>query len=229
MSITIFDQLEQGSDEWLRARAGIITASNVRDLLSPKTLSVADNETSRARVRSLVAERITGRPEETSQSYDMLRGSLSEPHAREAYEQHYAPVTEVGFITRDFGDFTLGYSPDGLVEDHGLIEIKSPRPKTHLRTLTQDQVPIDYLPQLHQGLLVSDREWIDYVSYAPGYPLYVARVNRSPVWDRAILAAAEQAEQQAQELMAAYETAASKHPATEWVDVFEEDTVELIA
>ena len=226
MTIKIFPGLEQGSAAWLQARAGIITASTVRDLISPKTLSVASNETSRARVRTMVAERITGRPEETSQSYDMLRGSLSEPHAREAYEQHYAPVSEVGFITRDFGDFTLGYSPDGLVGEGGLVEIKSPRPKTHLRTLTQDQVPTDYLPQLHQGLLVSDREWADYIIYAPGLPLYVARVERSLVWDRAILNAAEQAEHQAQELMAAYNAAASRFPATEWLDVFEDD-VEL--
>lgn len=223
MTITVYEELEQGSDAWLQARAGIITASTVRDLLSPKTLSPAQNETSRARVRTMVAERITGRPEETSQSLDMLRGSLSEPHAREAYEQHYAPVIEVGFITRDFGDFTLGYSPDGLVGECGLVEVKSPRPKTHLRTLTQDQVPTDYLPQLHQGLLVSDREWIDYISYSPGLPLYVARIERSLVWDRAILNAAEQAEQQARELMAAYNAAASKHPATEWLDVFDDD------
>lgn len=223
MTITIHADLQQGSDEWLKARAGIITASTVRDLLSPKTLSPAQNETSRARIRTMVAERITGKPEETSQSLDMLRGTLSEPHGREAYEQHYAPVTEVGFITRDFGDFTLGYSPDGVAGEQGLIEIKSPRPKTHLHTLTQDQVPDHYLPQLHQGLLVSDREWIDYVSYSPGLPLYVTRVERSLVWDRAILNAAEHAEQQAQELMAAYETASSKHPATEWVDVFDDD------
>lgn len=223
MSITVHEEIQQGSTDWLQARAGIITASTVRDLLSPKTLAVANNETSRARVRTMVAERITGRPEEASQSYDMLRGSLSETHGREAYEQHYAPVIEVGFITRDFGDFTLGYSPDGLVAEDGLVEIKAPRPKTHLHTLTQDQVPADYLPQLHQGLLVSDREWIDYISYSPGLPLYVTRVERSLVWDRAILQAAEQAEQQAQELLAAYNTAASKHPATEWVDVFDDD------
>ncbi|GAA1453389.1 lambda exonuclease family protein [Nesterenkonia lacusekhoensis] len=227
MTITVYEELEQGSDAWLQARAGIITASTVGKLLSGKTYAPADNDTSRTLIRSLVTERITGRPEETSQSYDMLRGSLSEPHAREEYEKHHTPVDEVGFITRDFGDFTLGYSPDGMVSEEGLIEIKSPKPHHHLRTLTEDRVPGIYLPQLHQGLMVSDREWIDYISYSPGLPLYVTRVERSLVWDRAILQAAERAEQQARELMAAYNAAASKHPATEWRDVFEEEEILL--
>lgn len=223
MTIKIFPELEQGSTAWLQARAGIITASVIGKLLSGKTYTPADNDTSRTLIRSLVTERITGRPEETSQSYDMLRGSLSEPHARDEYEKHHTPVDEVGFITRDFGNFTLGYSPDGMVGEEGLIEIKSPKPHHHLRTLTEDQVPGVYLPQLHQGLLVSDRGWIDYISYSPGLPLYVTRVERSLVWDRTILQAAEKAEEKAAALMAAYETAASKHPATEWLDVFDDD------
>lgn len=227
MTITVHESLEQGSDEWRQARAGIITASTVGKLLSGKTYAPADNDTSRTLIRGLVTERITGRPEETAQTLDMLRGSLAEPHARDEYEKHHTAVDEVGFITRDFGDFTLGYSPDGMVGEEGLIEIKSPKPHHHLRTLTEDQVPGVHLPQLHQGLLVSDRDWIDYVSYSPGLPLYVTRVERSLVWDRTILQAAEKAEQQAQELMAAYEIAASKYPATEWLDVFGEEEILL--
>src|SRR5699024_964585 len=125
MKRTFFNELEQGTDEWLQARCGIVTASTMRSLVTASG-KPADNDTSRGFVRQLATERIIGVPEFTYPTRPMQRGNLLEPHARELYAEHYAPVEEVGFIRLDTDEYSLGYSPDGLVGHDGLIEIKSP-------------------------------------------------------------------------------------------------------
>jgi hypothetical protein len=121
----------------------------------------------------------------------MLRGIEDEPRAVEVYSEHFAPVTTVGFMVRDDWGFSIGYSPDGLVGDDGLIEVKSRRAKKHLTTILADEVPVENMAQLQCGLLVSGREWIDYVSYCGGMPLYVKRVEPDQRWFDAITAAVE--------------------------------------
>lgn len=225
MSLQVFETLIQGSDEWLEARAGVLTASVMHQLLTP-TLKVAENDTSRGLTATLVSERVTGRPSDSASTWDMRRGTLSEPYARDIYAAEYGPVDEVGFLVRDFGKCQIGYSPDGLPHD-GLLEIKSPQAKAHINTLITDRVPSKYFAQLHTGMLVADRPWIDFVSYHPGLPLYVSRVNRDPVWDEAILTAAIAFETNATALDAAYHRAAAGRPATPYVDVFELEEFEL--
>ena len=105
--------------------------------------------------------------------------------------------------------------PDGLVGDNGLIEIKSPRAKEHIRTTLADEVPDRYMPQLQAGLLVSGREWIDYVSFYGGLPLYVKRVTPDPAWQEAIVDAVAAFEQVAVEMIHNYEAATAGMPATE--------------
>ena len=190
MTITILPDLVQGSDEWLAQRRGIVTASVVGRLITNTTLKPADNPESRGVVALLTAERITGWTDPVHVTDDMWRGVEDEPRARDTYAEHYAPVTEVGFMVRDDWGFPIGYSPDGLVGDDGLIEIKSRRQKKHLQTILSDQVPPENMAQLQCGLLVSGREWIDYVSYCGGMPLYVSRVYPDREWARAIIGAA---------------------------------------
>src|SRR5690625_515764 len=103
------EQPDQGSPEWLEARRGILTASSIAPLITPSRLQTASNDRSRALINELLAERITGFVEETYVSHDMLRGQWDEPIARAAYEQHYAPVQEVGFMVRTINGDTLGY------------------------------------------------------------------------------------------------------------------------
>src|SRR5699024_1369872 len=91
MTLKIYDDLEQGSPEWLEARRGILTASTIGQLITPSRLQTASNDKSRALINELIAERITGFVEETYVSHDMLRGQWDEPIARAAYEQHSAP------------------------------------------------------------------------------------------------------------------------------------------
>jgi hypothetical protein len=222
MTLQVFNELEQGSPEWLAARCGIVTASVVGQLITPKTVKPAANDTSRALAMTLTAERITGYVEPVQPNRDMERGTLSEPFARDKYAEHYAPVDEIGFMVRDFGGYRIGYSPDGLVGDDGLIEIKSPRQKKHLSTILADEVPLEYMAQCQAGLLVSGREWIDFVSYCGGMPLYVTRVHPDEKWHKAILEAVTGFEESAALMIDAYEIATDGSPATERIDLYPE-------
>lgn len=268
MTLHIYDELAQGTDEWLAARRGIVTASVVGKLLTigtpdaleyacpdcsvvagascisrtrkeptpiktvhdkrtavaaerakdaPPVIEVASNETSRALIATLAAERLAGFTEDTPMNGDMWRGVTAEPIARDLYAEHRAPVAEVGFMVEDRWGFRIGYSPDGLVGDDGLLEIKAPRSKTHLLTVLDDKVPAYNMAQLQTGLLVSGRKWIDFMPYVGGMRLWTKRVYPDPAWHEAIVAAVANFETTAAEMVAAYEQATSDLPATERV------------
>lgn len=218
MTLHIFNDVEQRSEEWYAARCGIITASAVGKLITP-TLKVASNDTSRGIITALVAERITKTVEPTFTSDDMWRGILHEPYARDIYSGHHQQAVECGFMRLDNDTWTLGYSPDGLVADDGLVEIKCPRAKGHVSTILADKVPPFYMAQLQAGLLVSGRKWIDYVSFCAGLPLFVKRVLPDPAWHEVIEAACIQFETTANEMTAAYQQASQDLPATERIEM----------
>jgi predicted phage-related endonuclease len=223
MSLHIYEDLEQGTDAWLVARRGIVTASVVGQLITPKTVKPASNDYSRGLTASLVAERITGYVEPTFQSQDMLRGTLSEPIARDIYAEHHGvTVDQVGFMVREEADWKLGYSPDGLVADDGLIEIKAPRQKSHLATILADEVPLEYMAQCQAGLLVSGRKWLDFISYCGGMPLFIKRVLPDERWQKALVEAVTAFETNAALMIATYTAATEGMPATERIDFFPE-------
>jgi len=208
-------ELLQGSDEWLAARRGIVTASVVGQLITPKTIKPSANDTSRALTTLLVAERITGWTDPVYVSDDMMRGAMDEPIARDLYSRHYAPVIECGFMVCDDWGYSIGYSPDGLVGDDGLIEVKSRRPKKHLATICADEVPLENMAQIQCGLLVSGRHWCDYVSYCGGMPLWVKRVTPDQRWFAAVFEAVETFERAAEQMVATYSAAVAGLPSTE--------------
>lgn len=182
--------LVQGSEEWLAARCGLITASEMKHLLTVKTLKVADNDKTRAHIWELLFQRLTRYVEPQYVSDDMLRGVEDEYYARELYAEHFAPVEQVGFVTNDSWGFTIGYSPDALVGPDGLIECKSRRGKYQIQTIAEDVVPEEYILQLQTGLLVTGRKWVDFISYSGGLPMFVKRVEPDPLIQGAIVAAA---------------------------------------
>lgn len=189
----------------------------------PQVVSVANNETSRNLTALLVSERLTGVTEETYFNSDMMRGVEDEPRARDLYSATYAPVTEVGFLVREWGDgYTLGYSPDGLVGEFGLIEVKSRRPKKHLQTIISGEVPAENMAQLQAGLLVSNREWIDYVSYCGGMPMWVKRVEPDRAWRNVINLALSEFEVNARQITRAYRAATKGLPTTERIAPLQE-------
>ncbi|PMC76374.1 lambda exonuclease family protein [Brachybacterium sp. UMB0905] len=206
MSLAIYGELEQGSDEWLQVRAGILTASVVGQLITPAKVQVSKSETARAVMETLLAERITGIVESIFTTFDMQRGQDEEPFARDLYAEHTGQdVDELGFMVATINGHRLGYSPDGLVGDDGLIEIKSRRHKKHLHTILADAVPPENYAQLQCGLLVSGRAWIDYVSFSAGMPLYIKRVTADERWQEAILAALDTYETYAEQALGLYQ------------------------
>lgn len=209
MTITIHRELQQGSEEWLAARCGMLTASEMKLLISP-SLKPLNNDKTRAHIWELLAQRITKHVEPAYISDDMLRGREDEIAARDLYAEHYAPVIECGFMVRDFGGFRIGYSPDGLIGEDGVIECKSRRAKFQVETIATGEMPDDYLVQVQTGLLVSGRRWCDFISYSGGLPMAVYRVEADPKMAEAILDAAHEAEARIQEMHRAYLTSVNE-------------------
>ena len=211
MTLTIHPDIAQGTPEWHALRCGLLTASTIGRLLTP-TLKVANNDTSRGLTLALAAERITGHVDDTPMTASMWRGIEDEPLARDMYAEHHAPVTEIGFMVRNFAGFSIGYSPDGLVGDDGLIEIKSRSQRAQITTVLDDHVPAANMAQLQAGLLVSGRQWIDYISYSSGMAMWVRRVTPDRVWRAALMQAAAELEQNATEIVTRYQAATTGLP-----------------
>jgi putative phage-type endonuclease len=166
----------QGSDEWLNVRRGVATASNFSKIV---TSTGALSTSLGSYAMQLASEVITTLAEESYTNADMQRGNELEQEARSEYQQQeLVIVEEVGFMSCDY----YGYSPDGLVGKDGLIEIKCPRQNTHAKYLFNDKLPTEYKAQVQGGLLVSGREWCDFISYHPNFEedkrLFIVRVER---------------------------------------------------
>jgi hypothetical protein len=190
MTIKYYPEIEQGSEEWHALRCGILTASEMKHVITGRTLKYADNPASRAYLNELAAQRITGYVEPAYISDDMLRGREDEIAAVLAYGQHYAPVEKMGFITNDKWGFIIGCSPDGFVSKYGGIECKSRRQKHQFSTIVAGEVPDEHIIQVQTSLLVTERPWWDYVSYCGGLPMDVIRAKANPDTQLAIEMAA---------------------------------------
>lgn len=190
MTLTVYEELEQGSTEWIQARCGLISASIMNDILTP-TLQIARNDKTRAATYEIACQRVTQYVEPQFWTDAMLRGVADESTAADLYGEHIAPVTEIGGMVREFDFGRIWYSPDRLVGDDGLIEIKSRRAGLHFKTVAEGDVPKEHILQLQAGLLVSGRQWVDYISICKGQPLFIKRVEPDTVYQDAILTACE--------------------------------------
>lgn len=206
MTIRHFPDLIQGSDEWLAARCGMLTASEMALIMTP-TRKPAANDKARAHLWELLAQRLTRYVEPHYIGDEMLRGHEDEIEARATYARHFAPVAEMGFVVRDFDGFRIGCSPDGLVGDDGLIECKSRRQKFQVQTIAERKMPDEYAHQVQTALLVTGRAWCDFVSYCGGMPMVTIRIPADLDHQAAILDAAEAFEAQLAEKLATYRAA----------------------
>jgi putative phage-type endonuclease len=171
---------EQGTAEWKAERLGKVTASRIADLMAKTKTGWG---ASRANYRAqLVAERLTGTVSDSYTNGAMQWGTEMEPEARLAYELTNAVnVAQVGFIQHPEIEQS-GASPDGLVGESGLVEIKCPQTATHIETLLSGSVPGKYAMQMQWQMACTGRLWCDFVSYEPRMPedmrLWVCTVQR---------------------------------------------------
>lgn len=180
----MIEMMDQGSDEWFAIRIGKVTASRVADILA-KTKS--GYSTSRDNyMAQLVCERLTNQKAESFTNAAMQHGTETEPLARAAYEAlKDVLVDEVGFVPHPSIKMA-GASPDGLVGDDGLLEIKCPNTATHIDTLLNQSVPTKYFTQMQFQMACTGRKWCDFVSFDNRLPeelqLFVKRVPRDDVY-----------------------------------------------
>lgn len=168
---------EQRSPEWFAARCGLPTASDFDKIIT----TTGKTSTQRTKyMYQLVGEKLGGIPEEGFQSLAMTQGIAKEEEARKLYELAQEPVQQVGFCVSDCGRF--GCSPDGIVGEEGLVEIKCPLMSTHVGYLIENKIPTDYFQQIQGQLLVTDRKWVDFISYYPGLKPLIIRAKRDDVF-----------------------------------------------
>jgi putative phage-type endonuclease len=174
--------MEQRSEEWFQARLGKVTASRVADVLAK--IKSGESASRRNYKIQLVSERLTGEKQETYINQAMQDGIDREFYAREKYVQQFGEVEEVGFVKHP--TLEAGASPDGMVGDDGLLEIKCPMGATHTETLITQEVPSKYIPQIQFQLRCTGRKWCDFVSYNPMFPehlqVFVKRVEADEVY-----------------------------------------------
>jgi putative phage-type endonuclease len=178
--------IEQGTPEWFAQRLGKVTASRVADIIAKTKTGVAASRGNY--LAQLVAERLTGQAADSFKSGAMQHGTETEPMARMAYETETGQmVTEVAMIQHPKIEMA-GASPDGLVGEDGLVEIKCPNTSTHIATLMADKAPSGYMAQMQWQMACTGRAWVDFVSFDPRMPddmqLFIKRVPR----DEALIA-----------------------------------------
>lgn len=167
-------ECEQNSAEWFAVKAGVPSASNFSKIVN------MDGKPSKQRTKylyRLAGERISGISGELYQSAAMKRGQEMEAEARSLYEIITGEdVRQVGFILNEKP--ICGCSPDVLVGDNGLVEIKCPMIETHVGYLLENKLPSDYFQQVHGQMLISQRMWCDFMSYYPGIKPFIIRIEQ---------------------------------------------------
>lgn len=171
----IIHYFEQRSEAWYSAKCGLVTSTRFKNLCSKES-----TDSYKDLVTNLACEILTGRMEETYSNANMENGTETEPLARKEYEQQMeVKVQEVGFITpdEDHKYFTwIGDSPDGLLPDDGILEIKCPLARTHFEYIEANKLPSEYRHQVQGHLFVTGLKYCDFVSYVPGMKLFAYRV-----------------------------------------------------
>jgi len=170
--LTVYD-CEQGSEDWFRARMGIPTASEFGTVLAPRAGS--EGKMRRTYLHKLAGEIITGEPMERYGNAHMDRGHEMEAEARSLYAfMSDADPTQIGFLRNG----QKGCSPDSLIGDAGMLEIKTKLPHLLIDCILKDDFPAEHKAQCQGALWVSEREWVDIAVYWPRMPMFVKRAYR---------------------------------------------------
>ena len=184
----MIELMEQGTEAWFNIRIGKVTASRVADVLAKTKTGYSTTRDNY--MAQLVCERLTGQKGENFTNAAIQHGIETEAYARAAYEARYdVLVDEVGFVSHPTIEMS-GASPDGLVGDDGLIEIKCPNTATHIETLLSESVPNKYYTQMQFQIACTGRKWCDFVSFDNRLPtelqMFVKRVPRDDMYIKLI-------------------------------------------
>lgn len=178
----------QGSEAWLKARAGIPTASQFATVMASGK-SGAESKTRKTYMLKLAGEILTGQPMDSYSNGHMERGHVMEAEARSLYAfMADAEPDLVGFIRNG----EKGCSPDSMVGDDGMLEIKSKLPHLLIDVLLKGEFPAEHKAQCQGALWVAEREWIDIAVYWPGLPLFIKRAVRDEPYIASISSAVDQ-------------------------------------
>lgn len=202
MTIKYYPEVLQGSDEWFAVRCGILTASEMELVITPKLLQ--PSKQAQAHIFELLAQRVTKFVEPSYVSNDMLRGMEDEPLARAAYDARWGGVQVMGFVTNDRLGFPMGCSPDWLVGEEGGAQCKSRCQALQMEAIVTGQVPDKAMLQIQTELFVTQRKWWDYVSYSGGMVMKTIRVEPIQKTQDAIEKAATDFEENLQKMMKVY-------------------------
>lgn len=218
--IIYYHDITQGSDQWLRIKHGVLSASVFKNVITPKKLQLSQAANMRIFYDEILSQRIDETIYPNYMSFDMMRGHEDEPYAVQQYAKEYNCETKYcGFIINNTLGFPIGFSPDALVGDDGLLEVKSRVPKYQIKTIldhiagrTDEIIPSEYMMQIQAGLFVSGRKWCDFVSFCNGNQMVTIRVEPLPVFQEAIENAAIEFEQVLQDNMENYNAAVAHDP-----------------
>jgi hypothetical protein len=180
---------EQGTPEWLNSRLGKPTGSGFDKLI---TSTGKPSTQAEGYINQLIAELLTGETTYVKKTEWMERGNELEPRARDYYELATGnTVVETGLCLHD--QLEAGVSPDGIVGDHGLIEIKCPSPSVHVAYLRAGVLPTKYKQQVQGQMWITERDWCDFLSYHPSMPALLVRVERDDDYIELLQAEVEKA------------------------------------
>jgi len=226
MAIKYHYDVEQNTDSWLNLRLGILTGSNINRIVTGAG-KPAKNASMREYAAELAAQRITKRGEGNFQSYAMMMGHIQEDVARDIYSENYAPVKQCGFITNDEYGFTMGCSPDGLVGENALIEIKSRMAKFQVVTIIADEMDKLFTNQVQGNLLISGRDYADFIQYSTGLPFFVKRIDIDHVRREMIVEAMIAFEAEVERTKEEFLDKAASMVQTEWIDFSDDGEIEV--
>lgn len=219
-NIEYYYDIVQNTDEWLEIKQGVLSASTLKNVITAKTLKLSKAANTRLFYDDILSQRIDPTIIRGFTSYDMQRGHDDEPYAVAQYEKEYnQTVKHCGFVINRTLGFDFGYSPDGLVGDDGLIEIKSKVVKHQVKTIldhicgrTDELIPNEHMMQVQAGLFITGRKWCDFISFCNGNQMMTIRVTPIPEYQEAIIAAAVSFEETMQENMDLYLKAVKEDP-----------------
>ena len=172
----IIHNIEQRSEAWHQVRCGRVTGTRFKNLVSKET-----TDSYKDLLTNIACEIITGKQEESYSNAQMEYGIEMEPVARAKYEELFElKVTEVGFLTPDedhnYHEW-IGISPDGMLDDNGLLEIKCPLARTHFEYIERNVLPSEYRYQVQGQLFVSGASYCDFMSFVPGMKPFIIRIK----------------------------------------------------